>query len=508
MSVAAGTRPLVVESDQALACVDERTFQIIDRRRRAARPIRRGWLMRRMLLAADVIGVTVAFALASLVDHPRASTDHMARAEEFALFLAVVPLWVALAKLYGLYERDEERADHSTVDDFVGVFNLVTVGVWVFFVGVRITGVADPPLIRLILLWVLAVGFVTASRAGARTICRRGVAYIQNTVIVGAGDVGQAVARKILGHPEYGLNVVGFVDAFPKERGEGLRDLAILGSIENLPSLIGTLDIERVIVAFSNDRAEDTLSVIRSVKDADVQVDIVPRMFEVVGANVSMHAVEGLPLIGLPPLRLSRSSSLMKRTVDLVASSIGLVLLAPVFAVVALLIKRDSPGPVFFRQTRMGAGERSFRIYKFRTMVADAEKLKVHVAHLNMHAQADPRMFKIPNDPRITRLGAFLRRTRIDELPQLVNVLRGEMSLVGPRPLILEEDEHIVEWGRKRLDLRPGITGLWQVLGASDIPFDEMVKLDYLYVTNWSLTEDLRLMFKTFSSIMRPRRAF
>jgi exopolysaccharide biosynthesis polyprenyl glycosylphosphotransferase len=507
MSVVAETEGLGLSTASALTYVDDRTFDIIRQRRTAAHPVRRGWLMRRMLLAADLVGITLAFTITSLIAASSASGDHVNRAHEFLLFMAVLPLWVALAKLYGLYERDEERADHSTIDDFLGVFHLVTVGLWVFFLGARGLDIADPPLTRLVLLWVLAVGLVTAARGTSRAICRRGVAFLQNTVIVGAGDVGQMVARKILAHSEYGLNVVGFVDAHPKERGPGLDHLSILGSIDDLPHLIELLDVERVIIAFSNDRTEDTLALIRSVKDYDIQVDVVPRLFELVGANVNMHTVEGLALVGLPPARLSRSSRLLKRALDLVLSAAGLVALAPFFLVVALAIRLDSRGPVFFRQTRMGAGECTFRIFKFRTMCVDAEKQKQDVAHLNMHADDDPRMFKIPNDPRITRIGGFMRRTRIDELPQLINVFRGEMSLVGPRPLILEEDRHIVEWGRKRLNLKPGITGLWQALGASDIPFDEMVKLDYLYVTNWSLSEDLRLIFRTFTSLARPRRA-
>ena len=157
---------------------------------------------------------------------------------------------------------------------------------------------------------------------------------------------------------------------------------------------------------------------------------------------------------------------------------------------------------------RMGAGDRTFRVFKFRTMVEDAESRKPELAHLNMHNGDDPRMFKVPDDPRVTRLGRFLRRWRIDELPQLLNVLSGSMSLVGPRPLILDEDQHVASWARRRLDLKPGITGLWQVLGASDIPFDEMTKLDYLYVTNWSLREDLRLILLTLPALTRARSAY
>ena len=190
--------------------------------------------------------------------------------------------------------------------------------------------------------------------------------------------------------------------------------------------------------------------------------------------------------------------------------NVGLLLLAPLFAVIACRVKHETPGPVFFRQIRMGRGDKTFRIYKFRTMVDDADRRKSEVAHLNMHAAngGDPRMFKVPEDPRITPFGAFLRRYSLDELPQLINVVKGEMSLVGPRPLILDEDRYIIDWARKRLDLTPGITGLWQVLGRSEIPFEEMTKLDYLYVTNWSLWGDVRLIFGTIPALTRTRRAY
>ena len=185
--------------------------------------------------------------------------------------------------------------------------------------------------------------------------------------------------------------------------------MTILGSSDRLPAIIRLFDVERVIVAFSNETHEETLNIIRSLKDLDVQVDIVPRLFEIVGPGVGIHTVEGLPLVGLRPLRLSRSSRVLKRTLDLVASSVGLLLLAPVFLVIGLLIKKDSPGPVFFRQERMGVGDKTFRIFKFRTMVADADERKAEYAHLNRHAQngGDPRMFKVPGDPRVTQVRAL-----------------------------------------------------------------------------------------------------
>jgi lipopolysaccharide/colanic/teichoic acid biosynthesis glycosyltransferase len=258
------------------------------------------------------------------------------------------------------------------------------------------------------------------------------------------------------------------------------------------------------VIAFSNDSQEQTLDLIRSLKGSRVQVDIVPRLYELLSPRVGLYAVEGMPLVGLPPAALASSERLLKRAMDVLLSGVGLVLLAPFLAVIALLIKLDSPGPAFFRQGRMGQGDRTFRIVKFRTMCADAEERKAEVAHLNKHACAggDPRMFKIPDDPRVTRVGRVLRRYALDELPQLINVLKGEMSLVGPRPLILAEDQHVADWARSRLDLKPGVTGLWQSLGSSAIPFEEMIRLDYLYVTSWSLWNDFRLILQTVPALL------
>jgi exopolysaccharide biosynthesis polyprenyl glycosylphosphotransferase len=232
---------------------------------------------------------------------------------------------------------------------------------------------------------------------------------------------------------------------------------------------------------------------------------VVPRLYELVSPGVGLHTVEGIPLVGLPQLRLSSSSHLLKRLFDVAVSSVALLILAPFFLVIAAAIKLDSRGPALFRQTRMGSGGTPFTILKFRTMASDADQRKHEIAHLNRHRGVDERMFKAPADPRVTRVGRFLRRTSIDELPQLLNVLRGDMSLVGPRPLILEEDDHVLEWARERLRIKPGITGLWQVLGRSEIPFGEMVQLDYLYVTSWSLGGDVKLIAKTVPRVLTSR---
>jgi exopolysaccharide biosynthesis polyprenyl glycosylphosphotransferase len=489
--------------------VGDRTLQILERRRRTAVVKRRGWLLRRMLLAADVVGLVSALLVAQRLAPSVDNVDAYSPGKEIFAFLLTVPAWIVITKLYGLYDHDDERANHSTADDFGGVFHMVTVCTWLVIVVTYLSDIANPTAQKLVVFWAAAIAFICLARAGARALARRNDAYVQNTVIVGAGDVGQLFAKKVRNHPEYGINLVGFVDTKPKERRGDLEDVALLGDAGRLPAIVRLLDVERVIVAFSNDSHEETLELLRAVQDLEVQIDIVPRLFEFVGPGVEIHTVEGLPLIGLPPLRLSRSSRLLKRATDLALTIPTLVVLTPVFALLALMIKIDSRGPVFFRQVRVGAAGSTFRICKFRSMHADAEERKHEVAHLNRHLGpgGDPRMFKIVGDPRVTRVGKLLRRFSLDELPQLFNVVVGQMSLVGPRPLILDEDQYVERWARQRLNLKPGVTGPWQVLGRSEIPFAEMVRLDYLYVTRWSLMGDLRLMALTIPALCRRATA-
>ncbi len=501
------TVPRVLEGPAGLrAALDEGTREVLERRA-ASTVASRGWLVRRALALADMVGLTLAFIVSFLLFAERGPVGNtVGSAVEGLLFLGTLPVWIVVANLYGLYRNDEERTDHSSADDLVGVFHLVTVGSWFVFLVGQVTGLADPSVQRLIAFWAGAIVLVTSTRAVARAVCRRTDVYLQNTVIVGAGDVGQLVAYKLAKHREYGLNVLGFVDDEPKDAN---GRLPVLGSPDQLPEIVRVLEVERVVIAFTNDSHEATLELIRRLHQLNVQIDIVPRLFEVIGTNFGIHTAEGVPLIGLPSLRLSRSALLLKRTLDVALSIVGLTLIAPLFAAVAVAIKLDTRGPVFFRQVRRGSSEQTFRIYKFRTMCADAEERKAGLATLNNHNRngGDPRMFKVTEDPRATSVGRFLRRYSLDELPQLINVLQGDMSLVGPRPLILEEDRYVVDWRRRRLNLKPGITGLWQVLGRDGIPFEEMVTLDYLYVTTWSPLSDVKLILRTIPVLFHAHAA-
>jgi len=480
--------------------VDERRDAASPRARviPAVRP--RRWLLPRALLLADFVGLSGAFTLAT-VGSGRAG---------LVLFLVTLPGWFVTSKLHGLYERDATRADHSTVDELVGVFHVVTIGVWTIVAAALATGLARPDLGNLIGFGALAFAFVTVARGCARAVCRRTGSYAQRTIIVGAGDIGQLVARKLSKHPEYGLEVVGFVDSDPKRRRSDLDSLTVLGEPDQLGALVQRFEVERVVVAFSNDSAEQTVQLVRDLADLDVHVDVVPRLFDVFGPNVTVHSVEGLALVALPlAQRPTRPSRVLKRTFDIVVSAAALLLAAPVMLCIAWRVKLDSPGPVFFRQVRLGVGMREFTALKFRTMKAgtsqDEHRRYIRESAASAVGTNTNGLFKLERKDAITSSGQWLRKTSLDELPQLINVLRGDMSLVGPRPCIPYETEMFKPHHFQRFLVPAGITGLWQVTARANSTFGEALEMDVAYARAWSLGLDFRLLLRTPIQLVRQR---
>jgi exopolysaccharide biosynthesis polyprenyl glycosylphosphotransferase len=501
-----GPSPSAFGVGDLVEAMDERTRGLLGRERKA----RRGWLLRRYLLAADVVGLTLAFLLSALMYADPRIEGRLGSPGEILVFLGTLPIWVIVAKWQGLYDRDEEHPGHSTTDDVVGVFHLVTIGAWLLLTGTYLSRLAQPEFGKLVAFWLLAVGLVSLTRAIARRGCRRSPAFQQNTVIVGAGDVGQLIARKLIKHPEYGINVVGFVDSRPKARRQDLPEhLGILGGSERLLEVIERLDVERVVLSFSNEPDPELLDTVRELGCIGVQIDLVPRLFELVGPRVTVHTIEGMPLIGLPPMRLAPSSRILKRAIDVVGSTMGLLLTAPLFAYIALRIRLDSPGPVLFRQTRLGIGMREFTAFKFRTMKVDTDTTahRDYIAEITSASAAAGAngLYKLDRSDAITNAGRWLRRTSLDELPQLWNVLRGDMSLVGPRPCIPYEVEHFQRHQIERFLVPQGITGLWQVTARANSTFGEALDMDVAYVRGWSLGLDLRLLLRTPFALLRQR---
>ena len=460
-----------------------------------------------ILAGGDLVALTVAYAATYIVASQIAPLPPVSAPAWFLIGLAVVavPAWIAVFTAYHLYDNDNLRISVASFDEVRDVFHAMLAGSLIFLVlsqGVRhLAGWWVYSAVEAALFLSSALVLVPVVRGSIRSWVFPRVMKPRRTLIIGSGPEAKLVHRKIEAHPEYGLQVIGFLD------GRSDSELGpILGSPSEVATIVDELDIDRVLLASSVASHEEMLDLVRTVRRPDVQVSIVPRYFEIFTSQATLDDVEGMPVVTLPPMRLGRSSRLLKRGFDVSVSGLALLFLTPLLALVALAIRLESPGGAIYRQPRRGRNGSTFQIAKFRSMFVGAEQQRDQVLHLN---EVDGPLFKAKaGDPRVTRIGNFLRKSSLDELPQLWNVLRGDMSLVGPRPFVVYEADQITGWASRRLDMTPGITGLWQVLGRNDLPFEEMTKLDYLYVTNWSLWWDLKILCQTIPVVLGKRGAY
>jgi exopolysaccharide biosynthesis polyprenyl glycosylphosphotransferase len=432
---------------------------------------RRERIFRRLLIVADGSAAGVAALIAIT-----AQTGYELRIG----FLLVLPLIVVVAKLQGLYDQDDLVIRKSTLDELPKLVNLATLMTMLVWLSRHFIVNGAPGTKDLLKLWVFLIFFTMVGRMVARRVAARS-APVERCFFV--GDLATAKRLRSKLENTKSVQLVGATAASHVELDE-----------ESLKDLVKRFEIHRLIVASSAGVAENhVVDLVRAAKAIGLRATISPGMGAVLGSSLVLDDVWGMPLLGVPRFGLSRSSGVVKRGFDLVGAGLGLLLLAPFFALIGLLIKLDSKGPMFFRQLRVGRDGELFEIIKLRTMVADAESLKTD---LREHNEAEG-IFKMKSDPRITRVGRVLRRTSLDELPQLINVIRGQMSLVGPRPLVVDEDELITGFDRRRLAITPGMTGSWQILGSARVPLHEMIKLDYMYVANWSLWLDVKILLRT-----------
>jgi exopolysaccharide biosynthesis polyprenyl glycosylphosphotransferase len=415
----------------------------------------------------------------------------------------LVPFVLFAAKAIGLYDRDQDVLRKTTLDEVPSLIYfsvLYALAVWlaedVLFHG----WLTRPQVFALALTTFI---LTAVGRALTRAVVTN-VTPHQRCLIVGHPVDTDRIVNKLEMTPGVNAVIVGraaleFSDrATAQHAGNGL-----LRNGHDLARLIVANDVERVIIAPDSHDEEEILDVIRLIKALGIKVSVLPRLLEVVGSSSTFEDVDGITLLGVRQYGVfSKSSATLKRTMDIVGAGLGLIVLAPLLLVLALAIKLDSRGPVFFRQRRIGRQGELFLMLKFRSMVKDADAIKGQLRDQN---EVRGGLFKITDDPRITRVGGFLRRTSLDELPQLLNVLGGSMSLVGPRPLVQDEDALIEGWQRRRLAVKPGMTGMWQIFGSSRIPMDEMVKIDYLYGANWSIWLDLKILLRTVPYVLRRR---
>ena len=466
-------------------------LQRITEARGPAASMQRDALFRRMLLAADVVAIVGAFAL---------TVGLSSRSLQLTWAgIAGVPILLLGAKVLGLYDRDEALLRKTTLDEAPKLFHVATLCALVAWLsgGLIVAGELDRH--EALFLWLALGALLMLARTVARAIALW-MAPTERCLFIGDGALANTIRSKLGGHGGIKAKMVAHVDldmaapwstdAISSPRMGEIRDLAC------------ELDIHRAIVAPRAGDSGEMLNLVRTLKAVGVRVSVLPRLLEVVGSSVEFDDLHGVTVMGVRRFELTRSSAAVKRTFDLLGASLGLLVTSPLLLVIAVAIKRDSHGPVFFRQLRVGQHGERFHMLKFRTMVPDAEALKDSLRHRN---EAKDGLFKIADDPRVTRVGGFLRKSALDELPQLFNILKGQMSLVGPRPLVIEEDQRVEGWHRRRLELMPGMTGHWQILGPSRVPLGEMVAIDYLYVANWSLWKDIKILLRTVPHVLGRR---
>lgn len=469
---------------------------------------------RRVLLSTlklfDLCMVVLCFGVtAALVARKGASVEEFLAMRigigNLLLFGGFLVIWHVVFAAFGIYQSKRLTSRRSEISKIVQATAVGSAGIYLFSVSFAISMVqglflpaffasmaAITVACRLVLRWVLGA----VRRRGRNLRC---------VLIVGTNSRAIAFARKLEAKRELGFRLIGFVDSREWDlAGEFERSgYRLLGDLKGLPELLRRQVVDEVTVFLPLKSFYELNSrIVKQCEEQGIRVTLPSSLFELKNARVMAEGVdEAEPVFTMATGAIEGAPAAAKRAIDMIVAAALLVAFAPMFLAVALLIKATSPGPVFFTQERIGVNKRRFRMLKFRTMVVDAERRQRELEHLN---EANGPVFKIRKDPRITSLGAALRNTSIDELPQLLNVLKGDLSLVGPRPLPVRDYEGFErDWHRRRFSVRPGITCLWQIGGRSDLSFERWMELDMQYIDTWSLWLDLKILFKTIPAVLR-----
>lgn len=456
-------------------------------------------------LAIDIILINVAFLVAYWLRYERQLFRSVDPANNVP-YTVYLPLMGLLTVVLVLANRREGAYDvrrgRPLFNDIYGVVNATATAIMLLVVLVffyrrlfysRIIFIYAGLLIILLLSLARVIRSVVLGRL------RQAGRGVDRVLIIGAGEVGRTVMRNLIAQPDLGYRVIGFLDDNPTKSDTDIGPIRAFGPVENLPQVIRENTIDQVIITLPWQYQRKTIRLVNEAEQTGVRARVVPDLFQLSLGGVDVEAINGIPLISIKQSALTGFNQTLKRAVDLAIAVFGFVISAPIWLIIAIAIKLESPGPILFRQERVGRGGKPFTVYKFRSMHVDAE---AQLEKLRAQNEAAGPLFKMRDDPRRTRVGRFIRKTSLDELPQLINILRGEMSLVGPRPGLQSEVDQYQDWHRKRLEVQPGITGLWQVSGRSDLTFDEMVMLDIYYAENWTLGLDLRIIVRTVPQVL------
>ncbi|HEX9014496.1 MAG TPA: sugar transferase [Chloroflexota bacterium] len=469
-------------------------------------------LLHVLLPVGDLVALNVAFLVAYFLRYTL-EVGGQIPGEFDVSYHDYIPVQVAMTVIFlityilkGMYRLPGST---SPVEELSASLSATSIGIMVLFAAVSMARYPASSRGLFVYLWLLAVLVVGLGRLLHRLLMlaawKRGVGIERVLVVGGGNDLGRRAMHSIATERSPATQVVGFADIDPCEDFGRFR---FLGTVREIPGIVAEHRVDTIIIALPAASHDQILRIIDLCRRRRVSFRVAPDLYELMFSRVDTETINGIPLLGARDSQIKGWNLLVKRAMDVSVAVFTMVMLSPLLALISLAIKLDSPGPVLFRQTRVGKDGVPFTVYKFRSMVENAEEMLPDLLSLNEVDGPESRLFKIPRDPRMTRVGKLIRKTSLDELPQLVNVMKGEMSLVGPRPPLPREVEKYEEWHLRRLEASPGITGMWQVSGRSEIPFDEMVMLDIYYVENWSLGLDLKILLRTIPAVLMGGGAF
>ncbi len=455
----------------------------------------RDYALRRVLLAGDWMALLIATAASFAIVGRRHNPI-----EDALWIMLTLPFWAILLRAYGLYERPVRRFEPTHLDDTSSLAHSLiigTLGLWLFY---RLMPVPRMSFEEVVGFGVLALLLTAATRVAVRRV-NLSLRGPERVLVIAPMDQVRVIRRKLQNHPEYAMAVSVAMPVGDDRAGP--LGIPVCRSMDELHRLVAAHEVDHVVVQLNHDviSQEALGDLMRACGLARVRFGTFTRERALITPGVEVNHIEGTGFLSYHPPVLSRTSRISKRSLDVVGSALLLGLFALPMGVIALAIKLDDGGDVLYRQRRVGRDGVRFQLLKFRTMVPEADALVEGL----MAESLDPDWLVMEDDPRVTRVGGFLRRSSLDELPQLWNVLRGDMSLVGPRPLSERDDAEVRGWGRHRLDCVPGVTGYWQVLGRNSIPFREMVEIDYAYVSSWTFWADIKLLIRTIPVVLTRR---
>jgi len=462
------------------------------------------------LLLSDSVAIGAAFAAAYAVRFktslPVFKTVISSPQLYFNLIFILIPFWLLIFASFGLYN---EHHLLGGMCEYAKALNACTMGMMLVIVA----GFLEPTFVIARGWLLLSWGFTFLFAGGARFFLRRLVYrlrrrgyFLHPTLIIGANEEGKALAEQLQDWPTSGLQLIGLVDDDLRPGTEVLNGLRVLGHTRELETLVRKHEVGEVVVATTALPRPTLLDIFQAYgTSSTVNIRLSSGLYEILTTGVQVKEMSYVPLVSLNKVRLTGMDVFLKTALDYIITLPAFILISPLLAIIAILIKLDSPGPVIYRRRVLGLGGRELDAFKFRTMAVNADQILEQDTELKKTFKDN---FKLKNDPRVTRLGRLLRKHSLDELPQLLNVLLGQMSLVGPRMITPEEAENYGQWRMNLLTVKPGMSGLWVVSGHSDVPYEERVRLDMHYIRNYTIWLDLHILFRTIPAMLRGRGAY